>query len=671
MNDLDISTTMQISTIFKKIRSTIPKNLLPLVSSWAEEKRVLSNKETARPGKFSWDYTPYTKEIADCFSVNSPVREVAIMKGVQLGFTDGVFMNTIGYYMDYAPAPMMLVSADKGLLKEFKNVRITPMINNSGLADKIKADNSTRNSRRQGETATMIEFIGGFLRLAGAHNPVDLASMSIKIAMLDEIDGYKEDIGGEGSPIDLAKKRTDSFGRSKKIGYISTPKTKEKTKIEPLYNQGDKRRFFVPCPHCQKRQVLIFFNYNGGYYPENKKVYNKKNKIMHSPYGFSFNSEECKKGNYSSVGYKCKFCGEIMKEWHKRDMNIKGKWAPTAKPKVPFFRSYHLPAFYSPTKEWWEIVRDFIEAKGNINKLKSFKNLCEGVPFDDTTKSITKHNVYPKRMDYLPNVLQTGALFVVAACDVQHDRLEVQIVAVGRRYRTWTLDYRVFHGDTAIKSNECWEKLKKIGDEKFYGGGWKSGLYAEMIAVDSSDGARTNTVYEFCQASNEELSADIFYPLKGQDDTAKTRNEFRTVKLSSYNLILVEPFVNLYKNKLSNWLSRDWRRNIEDYPLGWSEFPSCFSDRQEKTIEKFLHQLTAEKKVKYVQGAITRYKWKSDGRRNEAFDTFVYCLCLIDFFIEKTCRDVLFLVDKNGNFVVDTETVFSDLEQLRDTPAQK
>ena len=39
------------------------------------------------------DNTPYAKEIANCFSKNSPIREIAIIKGVQLGFTTAIFEN--------------------------------------------------------------------------------------------------------------------------------------------------------------------------------------------------------------------------------------------------------------------------------------------------------------------------------------------------------------------------------------------------------------------------------------------------------------------------------------------------------------------------------------------------------------------------------------------------
>lgn len=663
--DIGVSVDSQVDDIFKKIRRCIPKHTLPTVSQWAEERRYMSKKETVRPGKFSFEYMPYIKEIADCFSENSPVREVAIMKGVQLGFTDGVFMNAIGYSMDYSPAKIMLVSADKGLLKEFKNIRIASMVNNSGLQRKIQADNSTRNSRRQGDTATMIEFIGGFLRIAGSHNAADLRSMSVNRLFLDEIDGYPEDVGGEGSPIDVAKKRADAAGKGKKIGYISTPTNKNTTKIEPLYLQGDQRRWFVPCPHCGKRQVLIFYNYNGGHYSDDLAVYNEKNKVHHKPYGFVFDSGACKKGDYSSGGYKCKFCGGVMKEWHKKEMNKSGRWVATAKTKIPFFRSYHLPSFYSPVKEWWEVVRDFLESKGNVNKLKVFRNMNEGLPFDDKTKSITKTSVYPRRKNLAPNVLPDGALFIIAACDVQHDRLECQIVAFGERFRNWTLDYRVWHGDTANLDSEPWQKLRRLGDEKFRGGGWKDGNLIEMIGIDSSDGARTHTVYEFCQNSNRDIGEDIFYPIKGQDDNKKTRNELRSTRLTDYSLILVEPYVNLYKNKLSNWLSREWRE-FEEYPHGWAEFAGIFSDQNEKTIERFMHQLTSEKKIKEQIGAIVRYKWKSDGRRNEAFDTFVYCLAMADFYIDYTCTYIWQLKDQFGKPLVDSQIVFDDHKAVRD-----
>src|SRR5690606_13744943 len=69
-------------------------------SKWAEQKRYLPPSVTSLPGYYRFDVAPYLREIVDCLSVDSPVREVAVMKGVQLGLTVGVLENTIGYYVD-------------------------------------------------------------------------------------------------------------------------------------------------------------------------------------------------------------------------------------------------------------------------------------------------------------------------------------------------------------------------------------------------------------------------------------------------------------------------------------------------------------------------------------------------------------------------------------------
>ena len=130
----------QVRKIFKTIRTVIPKDLLPEVSEWAEINRFMTSKVSNITGQFSYDNTPYAKEIANCFSKNSPIREVAIMKGVQLGFTTAIFENVIGYSIAHDPSPMMLVSGDLKLLKDFKTIKIDNLIDNSGLREKIIAE---------------------------------------------------------------------------------------------------------------------------------------------------------------------------------------------------------------------------------------------------------------------------------------------------------------------------------------------------------------------------------------------------------------------------------------------------------------------------------------------------------------------------------------------------
>ncbi len=75
------------------------------VSQWATTKRVLPQGLTSMPGPFSWEVTPYLREIADCLSESSPVQKVVLMKGSRIGATVGVGENWIGYILDICPAP--------------------------------------------------------------------------------------------------------------------------------------------------------------------------------------------------------------------------------------------------------------------------------------------------------------------------------------------------------------------------------------------------------------------------------------------------------------------------------------------------------------------------------------------------------------------------------------
>lgn len=98
------------------------KNLT--VSQWAEEHRILTKKVSSVTGSFKYDNAPYTREIADRFSIEDPTRHIVVMKSVQAYFTTSVLESAIGYSIDYDPSPMMYVSADLKLLRDFKEVRI-------------------------------------------------------------------------------------------------------------------------------------------------------------------------------------------------------------------------------------------------------------------------------------------------------------------------------------------------------------------------------------------------------------------------------------------------------------------------------------------------------------------------------------------------------------------
>ena len=78
-----------------------PPNLT--LSQWADNYRRLSAEASAAQGRWNTDNAPFQREIMDAIG-DVHIRKVVAMMCAQSGKTDGLILNTIGYYMSYYPA---------------------------------------------------------------------------------------------------------------------------------------------------------------------------------------------------------------------------------------------------------------------------------------------------------------------------------------------------------------------------------------------------------------------------------------------------------------------------------------------------------------------------------------------------------------------------------------
>ena len=58
---------------------------LRTVSEWADQRRFLSQKASAEPGRWRTSRTPYLREIMDSLSSSSPIQRVVFIAGAQIG----------------------------------------------------------------------------------------------------------------------------------------------------------------------------------------------------------------------------------------------------------------------------------------------------------------------------------------------------------------------------------------------------------------------------------------------------------------------------------------------------------------------------------------------------------------------------------------------------------
>lgn len=564
-----------VKGFFDGLRPTIP---MP-VSDWADENRHLSAEASSEPGKWRTSRTPYLREIMDKLSANDITQEVVVRKGAQLGFTEGG-NNWLGYIIDVAPGPTLMVMPTTDTVKRNSKIRIDPMISESPvLRKKVKP----ARSRDSDNTIFSKAFPGGVLVMTGANSAVGLRSMPVKNLFLDEVDGYPVDLDGEGSPLDLARARTRTFAR-KKVFIISTPTIDGASVIDAEYYTTDQRKYFVPCPHCGEMQPL------------------------------EWEGLVWTKGAPETVRYKCQGCGELIQERHKTSMLAGGKWIPTAPENLTTKKvGYHINSLYSPWGwySWADAVSDFEKAENDANKIKTFTNTVLGLTYAEKGDAPAWESLYNRREPYEINKPVKDVCFLTAGVDVQADRLEVEIVGWGKGKISWSIDYRVLLGDTAARP--VWDKLGAMLSEQ-----WErsdgSLMPLRMMAIDT--GYNTTMVYEFCRRHD----STRVIPIKGQDSQAVIITAPRSVDKKSNGkkigrLHLWNVGVSLIKSELYGWL----RLNINEdntFPVGFCHFPEYDNT--------FFRGITAESlEFKIIRG-YRRYQWVKKYQRNEPLDCRVY-----------------------------------------------
>src|SRR5581483_6298474 len=91
-------------------------------------------------------------------------------------------------------------------------------------------------------------------------------------------------------------------------------------------------------------------------------------------------------------------------------------------------------------------------------------------------------------------IVPRGGLFLTAGADVQKDRIEVEIVAWGRGKESWSVDYRVFEGDTSRPA--VWTRLTGLLNETFTSA---SGLEMPILQLAVDSGFATPEVYQWAR----------------------------------------------------------------------------------------------------------------------------------------------------------------------------
>jgi phage terminase large subunit GpA-like protein len=568
--------------LFAKMLKALEPPPNTTLSQWADSKRQISSG-SSKPGQWQTSNTPYLREIMDAISDASNEKVVGMM-AAQTGKTQGLILNTIGYYMDYDPSPMLVVQPSLEMAQDFSKNKLVPMLHDTPcLRGKVS-------DKKRSSSGTILnkQFPGGFLAIVGANSAAGLRSRPIRILFADEVDAYPASAGKEGDPLLLAEKRLSTYWNRKEV-IISTPTIKELSRIAVEYENSTKEVWNVPCPQCGEYQPLEW----------EYVLFDKENPV--------------------EIRYVCPKCGGVSGEYEWKERFTEGKYiAEFPERRV---RGFHANALASLIgDDWAKIVTGFLTAteearKGNIEQLKVWTNTVLGQVWDELGETVEEDALFARREKYNCEVPQE-VLCITAGIDTQDDRFEVEVVGWGYERENWGIQYRRIPALRDMKEPEVWERLDAFLSQTFTKpDGTK--LHILRACIDAG-GHYFNEVIRWCRPR---IVRGI-YPIRGVDGFEKPY----IPKPSTNNRDKV-PMLNIGVDTGKSLIYQSL--GVKEEGANYSHFPK--EEERGYGIDYF-KGLTAEKKITTYKNGRAVYVWrvKAGHRRNEPLDCRNYAQAALE-----------------------------------------
>jgi phage terminase large subunit GpA-like protein len=634
--------TKQIKNFINSVRLGLVGFFRPLpltAVEWADANFYLSAESAYVEGR--WETLPFQIAILNAMGCDE-IRVVNLVKSARVGYSQ-MLKALVGYNLEHRKRNQLMFQPTDAAAAGFMKSHLETMIRDVPV---VKALAPWEGKKHRDNTKDTKRFVNSKqLWCVGGTAAKNYREKSPDVVLYDELAAFPADVEKEGSPTFLGDKRIEGSIFPKSVRG-SSPKIKGECQIERAASESDfNLRFNVPCPACREEQSLKW----GG----------KK-----SDHGFKFNNQDP-----DGVLYACEYCGELAgyAEWMPQQK--RGRWvcsdtgawtrdgleyfdAEDDKIAPPDNVTFWIWTAYSPFTTWARIVKDFLKAKDDPGKLKTFVNTTLGDTWEEDGERVDHDILYTRRENY-PADVPAGGLVLTCAVDVQDDRLEAEVQAWGELEENWRIDFQVFHGDPG--KNGIWADLDLYLQKTFM---HENGhvLKIACTLIDSG-GHYTQEVYRFVKKK----AARRIFAIKGQGGVGvpiisrPSKSNLGKVKLFRVGVDTAKELVMA-------------RLGVLKPGPAYCHFPISY-----KFDEEYFLQLTAEeRRTRFVKGFAVK-EWHKTRKRNEAFDLAVYNLAARELLNPNYAA-----LAKKMALVVDTETTlekmrpaFTKSETKKEKPKQK
>ncbi|WP_421885171.1 phage terminase large subunit family protein [Methylibium sp.] len=572
------------------------------LSDWAREHFILAGESSHQRG--GWEPWPFQVGIMD-FMSDDDIEELDVFKAKRIGYTK-MLTASIGFDAAWRRRNQAVWQPTDDDRDSFVKTEVDPMI------DGVPAVQQARRMTRGAEdTIRYKQFRDSVLHLLGGKAARAFRRITAAVVKLDELDGFDRQIEKSADAWTLAWGRLEGAPFPKGI-CGSTPRLKGLSNIEDRAELADAdMEYHITCIHCGVEHPLVW----GG-----KQV----------AYGFKWDPADL-----ASVRHLCPHCREAITQadylrnwvgaWVCRKTGVRygadQQWrnAEGQPIKAPRHVAVRPWAAYSPQREWPDIVRQFLGAHaklktGERGPMQGFVNETLGRTFADVVDQADEHALARRAEAYSLRTVPLGGLVLVAGVDVQDNRFEIVVWAIGRGEEMWVVDYAVIPANPADERD--WEdKLDPYLATRFpHAAGNVLGI--EAAAVDTG-GHFTHQAYNFCRTREYRR----IFAIQGDNQPGK-------------------PIAGRSAMQDVNWRGKVLKRGVRLWRVGTDTAKDLVYGRlmvtqpgpgyvhfSDQLPPAFFSGLTAEARVPVRTAGGEQYRWVNTLRkRNEPLDCTVYAV---------------------------------------------
>ena len=406
-----------------------------LTVSEAAEKYRYVNNPGSYVGPWQNDTTPYMVEPANTMA-DRAYNSVIFAGPAQCGKTDGLIVNPIVYSVVCDPMDMLVYQTSQTMARDFSRRRIDRLHRHSKeVGKRLMSGGDSDNTFDK-------FYLSGMILTLSWPTINELSGRPVGRVILTDLDRMPLDVDGEGSPFDLARKRTTTFGsaactiaESSPGHTVEDPRWLRRTPHEAppcpgilaLYNRGDRRRWYWKCPHCGEWFEPSF----------SLLKWVDSTDIMESA---------------ESAKMMCPHpnCASLIDPEHKHTLNLGGRWVKDGQrltredvlegtARRSDIASFWMKGPAATFAKWSDLVSRYLlaeqefERTGSQEALKSTVNTDQGEPYYPRgTDSLRIPDELKQRAAELPEKeVPAGVRFLVATADVQKNMWVVQVFGVG------------------------------------------------------------------------------------------------------------------------------------------------------------------------------------------------------------------------------------------------